>query len=429
MAVLPTGFGKSLPYQLYLPVARQLKQLAGDSHSETEDVFDEKVIVCCPLISLMQDQVQQMKKKGMRVGFKGDSAETDKMIEDGEIDLIYASPETLVGDPIWRSSLRRLNVKVIVVDEFHTIATWGEDEDHQKAAFRKWFSYIGELRSLFPQASVLALSATCTKKIRKRVVKVLSMKEDYTEVVLSPNKSNIKLIVSKVHKDLEIALCFLVDGLNELKDTFPRTIIYCTSIKDTCNIFTYLATELPVLHDLFDMYHSETPDEQKNAILHSLKDGQSKLRIIIATSALGMGIDVVNCHSVLLFGLPKDIVDLIQEIGRVGRDGQSAVAILLYNQYHMLKISKDVKSILKTTKCRRISLMESFLTDKQIEQLKSEIGVHTCCDLCGIACLCGTCEITIMEQLLKKSTVSETSTSSSSPECDTDYDGTEDEMN
>ncbi|KAK6181825.1 hypothetical protein SNE40_009608 [Patella caerulea] len=121
------------------------------------------------------------------------------------------------------------------------------------------------------------------------------MKEDYTEVVLSPNKSNIKLIVSKVHKDLEIALCFLVDGLNEFKDTFPRTIIYCKSIKDTCNIFTYRVTELPVLYDLFDMYHSETPDEQKNTILQSLKDGQSKLRIIIATSALGMGIDVVNC--------------------------------------------------------------------------------------------------------------------------------------
>lgn len=85
---------------------------------------------------------------------------------------MYCSTEALIGNPEWRESMRSLEVSPIVIDEFHTIATWGQSEDG-KEAFRKWFGHVGELRSLFPNANVLALNAACNKKTAKRVKKCL----------------------------------------------------------------------------------------------------------------------------------------------------------------------------------------------------------------------------------------------------------------
>ncbi|XP_046572457.1 ATP-dependent DNA helicase RecQ-like [Haliotis rubra] len=126
----------------------------------------------------MHNQVDKLSSiLGIAAAYRGFSESSDKLIQEGSVDIIYASPETLVGDPLWRTALQKLKVDVIVIDEFHTIATWGHGSDGtEKEAFRKWFAHIGERRSLFPDACILALSATCTTKIRKRVVKVLSLK-------------------------------------------------------------------------------------------------------------------------------------------------------------------------------------------------------------------------------------------------------------
>lgn len=141
------------------------------------------------------------------------------------MDIIYASPETLVGDPEWRASIQKLPVSVLVIDEFHTIATWGDDGESQgKETFRKWFNDIGELRSLYPRSSVLALSATCAIKIRKRVMKVLHLADNFKEIVISPNKTNIRISVAKVSNTVETAMHWLIEGLSELKEKFPRTI-------------------------------------------------------------------------------------------------------------------------------------------------------------------------------------------------------------
>lgn len=128
----------------------------------------------------MQDHVDKLADiPDLTAAYKGSSTQGDENIKDGRIDIIYASPESLVGDPVWRSNFQKLKVSVLVIDEFHTIATWGTDDDGtQKQAFRKWFPAVGELRSLFPSAAVLSLSATCTSNIRKRVSKVLQLKEE-----------------------------------------------------------------------------------------------------------------------------------------------------------------------------------------------------------------------------------------------------------
>jgi len=158
----------------------------------------------------------------------------------------------------------------------------GENEDGGKEAFMKWFSYIGELRSIYPKASVLTLSATCTKKISKRVAKVLQLSSDCIEIRISPNRPNIKLVVKKIH--------------------------------------------------------SETSQEKKDQLMSSLKEINSDLKLIIATSALGMGVDMVDIYTVVVYGAPSTIVELIQEIGRVGRDGKDSVALLLYNSYQLRNI-------------------------------------------------------------------------------------------
>lgn len=103
-----------------------------------------------------------------------------------------------MGDVHWRAQFQKLKVETIVIDEFHTIATWGGDDTEEYQAFRKWFRHVGELRSMFPSASVLALSATCTHKIRKRLIKILALNVTETQFLsVSPNKKNIKLVVKK----------------------------------------------------------------------------------------------------------------------------------------------------------------------------------------------------------------------------------------
>lgn len=284
MAVLPTGYGKSLPYQMYSLVNRRL----------TSD--KEIVLVCCPLVALMQDQVEKMSKiPGVKSAYAGSCPQSDIEIKEGKVDIIYASPETLVGDPEWRASIQNLPVSVLVIDEFHTIATWGDDSESQgKETFRKWFNDVGELRSLYPRSSVLALSATCTIKIRKRVMKVLHLADNFKEIVISPNKTNIRISVAKVSNTVETAMHWLIEGLSELKEKFPRTIIYCTSIKDVSEIYSYVTKELPFTSTLLEMFHSETPQTKKQRILESLTNITGEIKIVIATSALGMGLDVKN---------------------------------------------------------------------------------------------------------------------------------------
>lgn len=130
----------------------------------------------------------------------------------------------------------------------------GEDQSGlNKQAFRKWFACIGELRSLFPQANVVALSATCTLKIKKRVTKQLCFGPNTVEIFKSPNNSNITLSVYKVSKELDIAMSWLVDGLKQ----FPKNMLYCYSINDASKIYFYFAKELD--NSFIDIFHSEPP--------------------------------------------------------------------------------------------------------------------------------------------------------------------------
>ncbi|XP_061169985.1 bifunctional 3'-5' exonuclease/ATP-dependent helicase WRN-like [Saccostrea echinata] len=320
MAVLPTGFGKSLPYQLLPLVQREIGRTGI-------------VLVCCPLVSLMKDQVERINAiKGVTAAYKGQGL--DKEILSGEVDIIFGSPESLLGE--WRAELQQLNVTAIVIDEFHLISTWGQDDEHiHKRAFRKWFGDLGELRSIFPNASLLALSATCTLKVRKRVLKVVLYRGLISRVV----------------------------------------------------IFTFFC---PLTRRLKNL---------SKRLLLSIREKESPIRVIVSTNALGMGVDFKDLHSIILFGPPHSILEVVQEIGRAGRDGEKSVSLLLYNSHHLARCDPEVKKLFKSNDCRRIQMMESFLKESELDKVKSYAGNCSCCDVCQNNCLCGDCSQLPLEKL------------------------------
>ena len=267
----------------------------------------------------------------------------------------------------------------------------GVDEEK---AFRKYFRYIGTLRSVFSEATVLALSATCTLKMKKQIIKSLNL-NDPKIVELSPNRSNIKLVVRRTPTSVEESFFWVVENLNLLKDQFPRTLIYCNSIKDVCEIFNYIVSESNLHNNkLVEMFHSETPSVKKEDIVMKL-GMNSDLRLVIATSALGMGIDVKNCTGVVLYGPPKDVVDLLQESGRCGRCGDDSVCIVFCNRYQMNHVSTEVKEVIRSVECRRKCLLSNFASECDIST-----SSHLCCDICAGNCKCGSCSPHPLESLV-----------------------------
>lgn len=155
----------------------------------------------------------------------------------------------------------------------------------------------------------------------------------------------------------------------------------------------------------FTQYIHESAEKTKDKIISDLGNPQSDLRIIIATSALGMGVDIQGFHSLVLYGPPLTAVDLIQGIGRIGRDGNPSCAVLLHNSYNVRNIDTDVKCVIRDPSCRRVSIMKSFLKDSELQEIHSDMEKHTCCDICEDECKCGDCLQLQLERLLKSSSI------------------------
>ncbi|XP_069102081.1 ATP-dependent DNA helicase RecQ-like [Argopecten irradians] len=298
------------------------------------------------------------------------------------------------------SVVKNIHLKIFHVTGILYIFIRGQDDKEQrKKAFRKWFGELGELRSLFPNATLLALSATCTLKVQQRVMKAVMFRHNYTYVYVSPDKRNIKFVIKKSPNDVEMAFTWLVDGLLQ-GNTFPRILVYCKSIGEVAKIYDYITDELPDhLKCSISMFHSETEEMVKEHVLSSISDSESELRVIVSTNALGMGVDFKKLSGIILYGPPNSMLDVVQEIGRAGRDGEKAVAILVHNSHHLRQCDPDVKKLYQKNECRRLSMMESFLKEDELEKLKSNIGDCTCCDICQATCTCGDCSLLPLEKL------------------------------
>lgn len=157
--------------------------------------------------------------------------------------------------------------------------------------------------------------------------------------------------------------------------------------------------------------------------MSALRNKDSCVRIVIATSALGMGVDVLNCNSVVLYGPPRSVVDLVQAVGRVGRDGLPSVALIIYNSHHLRNVDKEVKSFISCQNCRRKELLKNFISDTDLLKFTDET-CHTCCDLCAELCKCNHCSVLDIEKLFNNECLN----CSSDSDDTIDYDWNVDEL-
>lgn len=307
LAIMPTGGGKSICYQI--PAL----------------IFEGITIVVSPLISLMQNQVAILESAGIHSVFLNSSLDWDSYretvsdIQNGLAKIVYVSPEGLSTSrvrEIFEDS--SLNVNCITVDEAHCVSQWGHD-------FRPDYLEINSIRKYFPNAVMIALTATATKQVQQDIIQNLKMKNP-SVFISSFNRSNIYLEVQPKTNAFEQVVEYLKKHENE------SGIIYCYSRKQVDE----LSDSLNKLGFSTLNYHAGLEDSvrSKNQELF-LKD---KVQIIIATIAFGMGIDKPNVRFVINYDLPKSLEEYYQEIGRAGRDGLPSSALLLYSSSDIYKI-------------------------------------------------------------------------------------------
>ncbi len=298
LIVLPTGGGKSLCYQL--PAL----------------IFEGVTVVVSPLISLMQDQVMQLKSRGIRAAFLNSTvkhseyATTMQDVKQGKIKLLYLAPETLVRPEIL-VMLDEADVACLAIDEAHCISEWGHD-------FRPEYRQLVSIRERFQNAVCVALTATATPRVQKDIKKLLKF-DAGNAFIGSFDRKNLFIAVDPKVELLDQTLAFLDKHRQE------SGIIYCQTKKQVASLCRDLtARRISVLP-----YHADLDNETRKHNQDAFINGD--IRVIIATVAFGMGIDKADVRFVLHTGLPKEPESYYQEIGRSGRDGLPADCLLLFS--------------------------------------------------------------------------------------------------
>lgn len=308
LALLPTGGGKSICFQVP-GIARE-----------------GITIVISPLIALMQDQVQNLQKIGIRAkAITGGLSyrEIDLLLDNarfGGIDFLYTSPERLQSQ-LFVERFKLMNIGLIVVDEAHCISEWGHD-------FRPSFLKIKELRKNHPSVPLLALTATATDKVRTDIIQQLELKNTRIHEA-SFERKNLSYNVTKTSNKLERIISFC-------KKNTSTGIIYCQTRKSVKELAkTLIANKISC-----GIYHGGLNNEERNLMLDMwLKED---IKIMIATNAFGMGIDKPNVRFVLHYEIPSSLEAYFQEAGRGGRDGFESVAIAFVEENDKENLNNSV---------------------------------------------------------------------------------------
>ncbi|XP_078582809.1 putative ATP-dependent DNA helicase RecS isoform X1 [Branchiostoma floridae x Branchiostoma japonicum] len=401
VGLLPTGFGKSLIYQLAPTVAKNLRSSAlCPEHIKTAEF--PSLIILSPLLALINDQVLEAREFGLSAMSLCDPSPTEEaQILSGKVRLMFANPETLVLDEKWRDMLLterfQNNVVGLVVDEVHKTPSWGEAKKGGKA-FRETFARIAELRSLCKHGTpVLALTASADTATRKDIVRLLNLSKHTVFVERSPNRTNIRLSAVRIKPSDDFAcLDWLVTGVKKYGSEFGKAVIYCRDFKTVGAVYCHLVASLRdeayvgvriSRNCRVGMYHSETLPEKKEHVLSSFR-GTSKfsnLSVVIATTALSMGVNFPDVRYVVMYGPPDNMEDLMQQIGRAGRDNLPAHGIMY--SYAQQRCDDNVRQYAKGTSCLRATLYNHFESAKSTVPL--EPG-HDCCTVCHKTCNCNT---------------------------------------
>ena len=355
-ALMPTGAGKSLCYQI--PAVA----LQGTA------------VVISPLIALMKDQVDFLKSKNIKAEFLNSSLDSSeqsliyKKLISNQIKILYVSPERFSSIYLI-NILNKIKLSLFAIDEAHCVSQWGHD-------FRPEYQIIGSTISKFINIPTIALTATADTETRKDIIK--SLRLDKAKVfVESFDRPNIKYIVHKKKKkelNRESLLQFIKNHyLNK------TGIIYCLSRKSVEEVSEYMNSKGLNAYP----YHARLSNRYKSEILEKFINEEI---IIVATIAFGMGIDKSNVRFVAHLDMPKSLESYYQETGRAGRDGKPSTAIMFYglrdlvilrkmnnsgnkNQQQKILNEDKLQSMLgycETLSCRRLALLNYFSDHSEV---------------------------------------------------------------
>ncbi|MCI2228187.1 RecQ family ATP-dependent DNA helicase [Polaribacter sp. MSW13] len=312
ITLLPTGGGKSICFQV--PALVQ----------------EGTCLVISPLIALMQDQVENLKKLNIKATLIPSNKKQEEIItlfdniKFGNYKFLYISPERLQSNFI-QQKIKQLNINLIAIDEAHCISEWGHD-------FRPSYRNIKILRSLKPEVNFIALTATANKKVLEDIANNLEL------------SNPIICKKSFFRKNLAYQIFTVEDKLLRLQQIFTKTkspaIVYVNSRKKTEEISNYLNAN----HFKSSFYHGGlSPIEKQRSFTNWMIE---ETPIIVATNAFGMGIDKPNVGLVIHYNLPSSIENYIQETGRAGRNGKKSFAVLLQNENDVFLFKEQIKKSL-----------------------------------------------------------------------------------
>jgi ATP-dependent DNA helicase RecQ len=312
LALLPTGGGKSLCFQL--------PALARDGLT----------VVVSPLISLMKDQVDALQASGIAATFlnstltANEAGERQLSLRNGEYKLLYVAPERLMLSG-FLANLKNWHVNQIAIDEAHCISEWGHD-------FRPEYRQLAQLRELFPQIPLMALTATATPRVRSDILKQLRLREPKCYVA-SFNRPNLTYRVLAKQDSYKQLLSFV----NARPD--DSGIVYCQSRNSTENVAARLQADGINARPYHAGLDAKTRATNQEMFL------RDDVRVICATIAFGMGINKPNVRFVVHYDLPKNVEGFYQETGRAGRDGLPSECLLLFSAGDAVKYSRFIDEI------------------------------------------------------------------------------------
>ncbi|WP_369887287.1 ATP-dependent DNA helicase RecQ [Aquimarina sp. AD10] len=348
-ALLPTGGGKSICFQIPALLKEGI------------------CIVISPLIALMQDQVSNLQAKGIKAialpsGIK--YSELDTLLDNciyGNYKFLYLSPERLQQD-IVKERLKQMNINLIAVDEAHCISQWGND-------FRPSYKKIKILKDLKPTAPVIALTASATSRVVDDIISELDLFQ--TKIFRqSFFRSNLGYWVIKAEDKIY--------KINQILNKYPGTsIIYVRNRKTAVELSDFLNSS----GSSASYYHGGVDAIEKTKRFKLWH--KEEIRVMVATSAFGMGIDKPNVRTVIHYNIPESIESYFQEAGRAGRDGKKAFAFLLKNETDNNRLNNQFIKVLPDTDTVKIvyrKLSNYFrISYGEGEQSIHEFDFHTFC--------------------------------------------------